>query len=77
MHTPQSRVSAEAIEVAARLKKLVAFIDGPGFSVLSAAHRDLLVLQRGAMDNLLKILSVRIIAFKADGTQPGQASKAR
>ena len=40
MHTPQSRVSAEAIEVAARLKKLVAFIDGPGFSALSAAHRD-------------------------------------
>lgn len=76
MHTPQSRVSAEAIEVAARLKKLVAFIDGPGFSALSAAHRDLLVLQRGAMDNLLKILSMRITAFKAEGTQPDETSTA-
>ena len=72
MHTPQSRVSAEAIEVAARLKKLVAFIDGPGFSALSAAHRDLLVLQRGAMDNLLKILSMRTPLSRPRAPRPAR-----
>lgn len=66
MNTPHSRLIAEALELDIRLNKLKAFIDSPGFEALSPIHRDLLVMQRGAMDGLLSILHVRSKVFKAE-----------